>query len=365
MSDSISPYSLDSIFAASPVGSLDKALTNNIRRLNVLQTSPAVLPNQDLQGYLFVTRPQLNMQKENIRNYAPFYGLLNDDPDGAAMAVRSLLDPRIQAGYRFRSGDDSGFRFIEPALCNKIDNRNAFIPFFTNNVITSTGWSDKILPMTSTEPGLHKQTMPMVDGISRNLQEWDLTINLQNTRNDLSIAAMSVWLDYASLVKEGKLTPYFDYLINNRLDYCMRGYRVVVDKNKEVVTKIGACVAGIPSSVPFGMFGDFDRNTPFNEQTKELPFRFRCVAQIWNDPRLVHGFNGSVRCFNPGMSDGNRNQHMKRVPRAYMGYFNDADIYPRIDPRSMRLEWWTFTSTWDQVMVGQEIADYKDMFGTI
>ena len=366
MSNSISPYSLDSIFAASPLGSLDKALSNNIRTFNVLQSPNALIPNQDQQGYIFLTRPQLNMQKDNIRNYAPLYGLLDDNPNGLGMAVRSLLDPYIQAGYSYRM-PRGGTRFIQPLRCNLVDNRNAFIPFFTNNVITSSGWSDKVLPLSSTDRGLHQQTFPLIDGISRDYKEWDLSINIQNVRNDLSIATVATWIDYISLAKEGKFSPYFNFIVNNTIDSNTRVYRFVLDKNKEYVTKFAISGAAWPTTVPYGMFGDFDRNTPFNEQTKEISFRFRCMGQFWNDPRALVAFNGVVRCFNPSMADGVRETNMAVVPRAYLTFFNGKELYPRVHPTEggLKLEWWTFKHVWDNTVQESDLGSYQDLFGVI
>lgn len=343
-------YSLDGLFADSPIGSLDKALTNNARGINARQTVNALLPNQDHQGFLFVTRPQLNMQKDNLRNYAPLYGLLNNDPSSIGLAVRMLLDPRLGAGYNYAIGPKSAHKFIPPIHCHAVDNAMPFIPFVTNNVITSTGWADKVLPMTSTDPGLYKQTYSFVDGISRNYGEWDLTINLQNVKGDLSIAFFSALMDYASLIKEELMIPYPDYVMNNRTDFQMRAYRIILDKGKQKVTKIMACAAMTVTSVPYGMFGDFDRNVPFSEQTKELSFRFRCMGQINNDPRLIYAFNGVGRAFNPGMADNLRGQYMTLIPYRYLSRFNNDLIYPRINPDTLAFEWWTYKNNYEKIM---------------
>lgn len=341
--------SLDGLFSASPIGSLDKALTNNVRGVNPLQTRSALIPNQDQQGFLFVTRPQINMQKDNIRNYPPLSPLLNDDPKGIGLAVRMLLDPRIGAGYRYQVGPESAHKFIPPMHSELVDNTFAFFPFITNNVITSTGWGDKTLPMTSTDPGLYKQTYSFVDGISRNYGEWDLTINLQNVMGDLSIATFAALMDYSSLIKEELMVPYPDQIFGQRVDFQMRAYRIVLDKSKQFVTKILTNAAMGITSVPFGMFGDFDRNTNYNEQTKEISLRFRCMAQFNNDPRMIYQFNRVVCAFNLGMRDNNRAQYMVRVPAKYYQRFAHQ-LYPRIDPDTLRFEWWAYKGIWDRLM---------------
>src|SRR5574344_1401956 len=78
MADTVYPQSLDSIFSASGVGSLDKALTNTIYGLDYQQNRAMTKSNRDQQGYVFMTRPQLNLQKDNLRNYRELYPLLDE-----------------------------------------------------------------------------------------------------------------------------------------------------------------------------------------------------------------------------------------------------------------------------------------------
>lgn len=360
MSENLIETSIDAILSNSPLGSLDKSLSRNLYGLDPLQSRSALPANDDTQGFLFVTRPQLNMQKDNLRNFAPMYGLLNDNPNSAGLAVRSLLDPRIGAGYRYLSpGAADGVGYIPPTPCNLINNELAFFPFFTNNVISCTGWEDKTLPTTTSDPGLYKQVYVYTDGISRDYQDRDITITIQNMKGDLSVAVMCNWMDYISQVKEEKMSPYFDYLMNNRCDHQTRIYRLITDKNKETVTKIMATAIALPTSAPFGMFGDFNVETPFSQQTKELSFRFKTVGTIVNDFRLVVAFNGVVRCFNPSMADDRREIDMVLVQRHYLGRFRHW-VYPRINPDNLRLEWWTPVERYEAMMANNRPISYTE-----
>ena len=52
-----------------------------------------------------------------------------------------------------------------------------------------------------------------------------------------------------SLVFEGKLVPYFDYMAENTIDYNTRIYRLVTDSTHMYVTKIAATGYAFPISV--------------------------------------------------------------------------------------------------------------------
>lgn len=337
MTESVFPHSIDSLFAANGVGSLDRALTNNLYGINHMQTPGMVSSNRDQQGYLFMTRPQLNLQKDNLRNMRELYPLLTDDPRNLAKMVRMLLDPRLGVGYRYKK--TGGSAEIPATFSPLVDNNNCFIPFITNNLISTSGWPDETIPTSSSEPGLHKQVFTLPDGLVRNFGEYNVTINVQNTMGDPVSLMLHTWLHYMSAVKEGRMDPYHDYIINDRLDFNTRLYRVVLDHRREKVTKILACIAGFPTSNPTGMFADFNRETPFSVQTKEISFQVKCTGFVAYDPLLTKNFNQVVGIFNMAMTDSYRQSNMVLLAPKEKKLFNHR-AYPRINPNNSAMEWW-------------------------
>ena len=65
--------SLDDYFQSTPIGSVDKAIGNNLFGINHRQIPGLVPSNKDIYGFTFFTRPQLNLQTDNIRNERRFY----------------------------------------------------------------------------------------------------------------------------------------------------------------------------------------------------------------------------------------------------------------------------------------------------
>lgn len=335
MSDnsSIVPFSLDDYFQSTPLGSIDKAIGNNLYGINYQQTPGVVPSNKDTYGLTFFVRPQLNMQPDNIRNVRQLSPLLTDSPLSIQNMVKCTLDPRLMYGYDFQ-----GVKV--PAIkCPMVDNLNPFIPILTNNLNTISGWPDVIAPTFTSKPGLYNEGFAMVDGITRNYEVYDIEASFRNTKGDPILYMFYIWLHYSSFVFEGKLVPYLDFITENEIDYNTRIYRLVLDKQKEKVTKIAATGAAFPITIPTGSFFDFSNEKPYNDQNRDITIRFKCMGADFQDDILVKEFNDTVAIFNPAMADNQRERLMTLVQKALRPLFNNRG-YPRINPKTMDFEVW-------------------------
>jgi len=71
--------SIDQLLENLPVGSIRKAIGNNLYGINMTQSQAAVPSARDAYGFTFFTRPQLNLSIYNLSNYRGFYNLLTDN----------------------------------------------------------------------------------------------------------------------------------------------------------------------------------------------------------------------------------------------------------------------------------------------
>ena len=71
--------SIDQILENLPIGSITRAVSNNLYGINFRQTGNVVPRAKDSQGFVFFTRPQLNLNSMNITNYRGFYNLLTSN----------------------------------------------------------------------------------------------------------------------------------------------------------------------------------------------------------------------------------------------------------------------------------------------
>lgn len=333
MSSAVTSKSMDELFSGMPTGSLDRAILNNLKGINHRQIQGMLPSNKDMPGLTFFVRPQLNMQRDNIRNVRQLASLLTSVPTSIQTYIRCMLDPRLMTGISYNTGS------IPPINCPIVDNQSAFIPILTNNLTSMSGWPSIAVPTFTSKPGLYNESYSMVDGRVLNNEVFDLSVNFRNTRGDPVLYLFYVWVLYMSMVFEGRLVPYLDFITENEIDYNTRIYRLVLDYKKEKVTKITACNAAFPVGVPIGDAFDIPGDKPYSEANKEIGMRFKCMGVNYFDDILVKEFNDTVAIFNPSMADDRRDSDMMPVPAAMIQAFNHRG-YPRIEPSTSRLEWY-------------------------
>lgn len=355
VASTVSPWSLDEFFSSSPIGSLDKAIGNNIYGINHQQTHGAVPSSKDAYGFTFIVRPQLNLQTDNIRNIRQFYGMLTNESLTIQHTTRCLLDPRIMAGY-------STSKFTVPPLQSSIvDNENAFFAILANNIQSVSGWPDSTMPTWSSKPGLFKEVYSLPDGLVRNFGQFTLDCTFRNTVGSPIIYMMHIWQLYMQYVKLGTIVPYHDYNCTTTLDFNTRIYRLTLDQQKNTVTGLYATGWAYPISNSVGQFADFNKETPYNEQIKDITVRFQCHGFELLDDILVYEFNQTVAIFKRAMRDAVREQHMVKLTKLEKMYLKYRG-YPRINPQTYELEWWVPKDLY-AVYIGTVVrteADFSD-----
>src|SRR5574343_209640 len=358
MSDFVIPHTLDDYFKKTTIGSVDKAISDNLYGINHRQTPGMVASNKDMYGYTFFTRPQLNLLRDNILNIRFFYPLLSTNDVSIQRFVRTTLDPRLQHGFRFSPRSIDLFKKnteLSKIHCPLVDMESVFIPILTNNVTSVSGWPDITLPTFDSKKGLYNEVYSQVDGLSRNYESFDLDVSFRNTSGDPILYLFYIWIHYSSLVFEGKILPYPDFIVENRIDYNTRIYRLVMDQNKKIVKKITATGAAFPISVPTGSFFDYNAEKVYNDQNKDITIRFRCLGTDYLDDILIKEFNTAGGIFNNDLKkieNNDDNIDLVKIPDTLLTMFNKRG-YPYIDKNTYELQWYvkssTFYSRWSSI----------------
>lgn len=279
--------SVDQLLESLPVGSMTKAISNNMFGINFRQTGNPVPRSKDMYGFTFFTRPQLNLRNTNITNYRGFYNLLTSNELSYQRFTRLLLDPRLALN--------------EGLSCPFVDDQNPFFSILTNNVMSVSGWPDLAVPTHTSEAGLYGEEHSFVDGVTNHFEAFDLDVTFKNTKGNPLIYLFYIWIKYESLVFEGILNPYVDMITENEIDYNTRIYRVLLDQQKRYVTYIGATGASFPVNVPTGNIFDYNTDTPYNTKNSEINIRFRSVGFTAFEDILKLEFNKTLAIFNAGM----------------------------------------------------------------
>lgn len=355
--------SMDEFFQNMPVGSLDRAIGNNLYGFNHRQIPGMVPMNKDEYGFTFFTRPQLNLTPGNIRALREMYPLLTANEISLQRFLRCTLDPRLMVGNIEGSSALS---------CPFVDNDQAFIPVLTNNLNSISGWPDMTVDTFTSKEGVYKETYSQVDGIVKNYTTFQIDASFRNTRGDPIVFMFYIWLHYQSAVFQGILTPYIDYLMENALDYTTRIYRLVMDETKTYVRKIAATGGSFPVSLPIGSFMDFNKDRVFNDQNKNITIRFQCIGAQYLDDILIKEFNETTKIFNPSMAyveeadrstdDLSEAGGLISVPREMLTYFNHRG-YPWINPDNYKLEWWIPKDVYNAKVDGMYSNPVMDVSG--
>ena len=291
--DFVIDRSLDSILESLPLGSVQRAVANNLYGINFRQTGNAVPRAKDQYGYTFFTRPQLNLSTLNISNYRGFYSLLNQNKASYQRFTRAILDPRLGA-----SGSNENSSGI---VCPFVDRSNPFISVLTNNTLSLSGWPDLTVPIHTSDSGLYGQEHSMVDGVTNHFEAFDMDVTFRNTRGNPLIYLFYIWIKYETLVFEGILSPYLDMITENEIDYNTRIYRLVMDTQKRYVTQIACTGASFPMNVPTGNLFDYNTDAPYNTKNSEINIRFRCMGFLAFEDIIKMYFNQTVAIFNSDM----------------------------------------------------------------
>lgn len=340
--ETISKRQIDDLFAAHGIGSLDKAIGLNSAGINISQSPRPIPRSKEHQGYVFFTRPQLNMQSDNLRNVREVRDLVSGNPLTEEYKVRCLLDPRLGAGYRYLNTQAPEYR------TPLVDNELAFIPFLTNNCNTLTGWPEEVMTFQTSKPDVYGGVKTQPNGSILISGKYTLSGNFRNVYGDPLIKLMHYWMFYMSAVSTyGTLRPYPDMEAYDYVDSNTRIYRIILDPLKEKVSRIYACGAALPSANAISASADYNRETPYSDQTKDLNISFECDGMIIMDPILIYTFNGTVEAFCPGMREENRERAMVKLSKLTIPFF-DALAYPRINPDNNDFEWWVKKETYEK-----------------
>lgn len=331
--------SLDELFALTQAtGSIERAGTNALYGINHENLSAPIPENRDSYGYVFFTRPQLNLTGTNLRNVRRLYDYLTTNELSVQRYVRCMLDPRLH------------YANISTPL---VDANLAFIPVLTNTIKTMSGWPDIVLPTFTSKEGARREQLSMGDGSIDIYDKFTIDCTFRNFKDEPISMMIMLWLTYIANVFEGMMSPYTTMIVENEIDYNTRIYRLVMDESKRFVKKIAATGASFPINDPTGRMFDFNSGVKYNDQNRDINIRFECNGAMYNDPILVMEFNKTVGIFNPKVLElsGGGGGSLEKIPEELKLAFNNRG-YPYINPKTLELEWYVDTSgaTYNYVM---------------
>lgn len=326
------------------LGSLTSATANTLIGFNHRSMGSPVKMNQDNHGLTFFTRPYLNLTYDNIAQARKFAPLGTDDVNSLHRAIRALLDVRASTSGQLPT--------------SLIDHQSVFIPLLSNNLLSISGWPDPNYDTYTSTEGWAKEQYSIVDDFPENYGTYDLTATFRNIEGDPINYLFFIWQEYMTRVLSGDMVPYPDMIVQNKVDYQTRIYRLVLDPTRRYVQKIAACGASFPTSNQLGASFNYSSDAVMDQSNAQISIPFRCMGAMYNDPILVDEFNKCQALVNPALLTPESREASGYVllrPEE-LNYFN-YEGYPYIAD-DYELQWWITQERYNEVM--SEINAFED-----
>lgn len=306
---------------------IETALTDTLSGVKNTQAQMIIPAQNELQGYVFFTRPQLNLTAPNCRRDRTMYNLLDRNEASIGNYIRHVLDPRL-------ARETSEF-------CSLVNNSNPFLPLFSNTVKTISGWKDITSPTYTSNPGLRKEQYSIVDGPIDIYSSDDMDVTFRRIAKDPTSLLIYIWLRYMSNVYENMQEPYMDKIIDGEIDYMTRMYRITTELDGKTIDKISSDGAGFPTSLPMGQYFDYNSTSTYKEQNKDITVRFKSIGKCYNDSITIKEFNASLGIFNHEFRKKNRGQlnSLVKVPDLLLPLVKHKCL-PWINQNTYQLEWY-------------------------
>lgn len=293
--------------------------------------------NNDHQGLTLFTRPLLNLTYNNVLADRKLHSLLADDTRHIDRAIRVMLDPQLHK---------------RNVTSDIFDDRQAFLTLLSGTLLNVSGFPDTTLNTYTSPEGVRKESYNLVDDVAEINGSFDITASFANIAGDPVTKLFHVWTRYMGNVYSGDMVPYPEFIVENEVDYQTRIWRIKLDSTKRFVTKIGCAHACVPLADSLGAAFNYTNDRPYNADNDQISVPFRCAGAEYNDPLLFDEFNITVQYFNNQMRDENRELLMHRLSDVEITAFSFRG-YPRIDPQTLRLEWWITKEEYRQTIGSQ------------
>lgn len=280
-------------------------------------------------GLVLFTKPMCNLSYNNILQDTRTALMASKNNLSMPRIIKAMLDPISQRDERFH--------------CPIIDRYSAFIPLLTNTCTSISGAPSLYMNSFETPAGKYGEVYTMPDGHAEQFESWSATATFNNGPGDLVGEFFVKWVTYMGLLRDGTFRRRIGFTRDNRRDYDIRAYSIILDSTRRYIQKISCPGAMWPRGVDTGKDFDMVKNNEGTiiEDSKTVNITFQAMGYYTRDPIVFLMFNQTVMNMNPFMHPNFRRQYMVEIPDELRLYYNKVG-YPWIDMNTSKLQWFMF-----------------------
>ena len=242
-----------------------------------------ILPNHEVTGLTFITRPKLNLTTPSIRQDRILSMLDIIEPKSLAFVIRALLDTKFAKVNR-TTVSNSPF----------INGESPFIVPLSNCLVSMSGWPDPVIDTETTEGGFFSEDLTFAKGSDRLARSYDFTLTFRDIQGGFILALLYIWIRFKELVTRGDVIAYPEDIVSRRLCYTCSIYRFILDPSRQFITGWAKATGCFPKSVPLGAKFNINERETFisSAQQYSVPFTVNHVSYM--DPIIFREFNTLV-----------------------------------------------------------------------
>lgn len=352
---------LDEILRSSGFGSMSHINYLTFTGFNYFRHGQQLVKqNRDHMGFVFFTRPILNLTYDNLSVSGSLSMLRNAPPESLARGIRALLDPwSARGGYtkdpkfkRAMTKEEAEMAVQNNIATPMVNNANPFIPLLSNCLTNLSGWKDITLNSYTSKAGVNNEQWSMVDGYYYKNEAFEMSSSFRNIEGDPISLLFQTWLEYmGNCGYRWEMNPYPCFVEEREWDYNSCIYRFVMDHTKTYITKWATTIA-TPLSLPYGDQFNFSADKNFNEANNEITVTWQCNGIQYNDPITFYNFNQLVALYEPQLQvrydvydeetnslivEGSQYWQKLRGAEKFRGLYLAV---PLINYITRELEWW-------------------------
>jgi len=315
-------------------------LTGLIRGFNQTKEKMITAHSPTSMGYVFMTRPTLNLTDINLMATNKLSMMLSASEHSILHAVRCTLDPYLNLHSR-----TANVNKIELTV-DKIDSplvnaKSPWIPAVTNYAKNLSGWGDETIDYFASQPGVQKEQIVIPDGIKdlNGADNFDLT--LSNNDGGFLDALFVLWIEYINSKIKGSAHSHDIFSVHNVMDYTTRIYRMTLDPLGKYVRDISFTGYAVPISYPMSSRFNMNSAETYVDLNEDSNLRLAVVGQRFNEPYIIRAFNkhATLTCKDYDLMEMGRAHNLIKIPHEELGEFHGQG-YPKINVETKELEWW-------------------------
>ena len=258
-------------------------------------------PNTVLTGFVFITRPKLNLSTPNLLRCRQFATLSDKRLTSINTAIRCILDTNFSRSTNFPDDDGAGIAINHPL----VNHKSPFIIPLSNCIKGISGFPDINLDTYTSEGGYYNEDQTAILGYDHLNRTYDLNLEITDIQGGIIMSLLKFWCLWMAEAKKGVMNAYHEDIDARRLPYTCSIYRFLTDTSRNVIIHCAKATGCFPKALPIGALFNMQHGEMAVQSAAKFSIQFVANKVEYDDPAIITDFNRVVKRFCNDIMDEN------------------------------------------------------------